>query len=427
MSRPQQENAGPLASIQDQIARKEIGKLWSSVNTMRGQTGTEPYATKAELTALERKLLSREKEVVKVAEGGSSVSGGGGGGLDLRPLDNLWTGRNTYSRLAAPDSPAVRIESMANGSTMATPNATSILLGSGYSALFDVRRTTKANEPLIVGGHAAAYVQHRVGDESHTGAVHIGLRVQTESGQRAAVGVLNESVAGMFGINNRGANANATGLYVDTYHNSTDQGGLSFTTGVSAIMHRTATSGHTVGFNAIARAAASSWGFLASGVGGFHAAFSAGNYLGPLTCDYGLDLSHATCAKAAVMVPAGKKIVMNAPSESTAIQFNMAQQSIDCTFPNGKFVRFAPDASIHGSVLWLTNDVNANGGAFFGGTVSANGGLVTNGDVQAAGGVAMLGSLHLVNANTNSPPGVAAAGYVAIVVQNSTAWVPIYR
>lgn len=111
MANIREEARGPLGSITDLVAAKEIGKLWSAVESIRGYSGgTEITAvTRAELKALENAVYARIDDLQnKPFDRGGGASGGSftsvGSSLDVRPLDNLWSGTNKWSVDGAPAS-----------------------------------------------------------------------------------------------------------------------------------------------------------------------------------------------------------------------------------------------------------------------------------------------------------------------------------
>jgi hypothetical protein len=100
------EGRGPLSSIADRVVAKEIGKLWSVVENMRG------YAKKTGVSVVTHDELDQFKQLIngrvdQLDKAGTKASNAGPGGsftsissggpsLDVRPLDNLWTGNNLW-------------------------------------------------------------------------------------------------------------------------------------------------------------------------------------------------------------------------------------------------------------------------------------------------------------------------------------------
>jgi hypothetical protein len=322
-------NPGPLHQINDDTARLEIENLWQSLKVGRGEVGSgdKRWVTLDELRAVEAKIgdttTVRRSGYTPIVQGGSSV---GGGGLDLRPLDNTWTGHNTFDRVVAgKDDPTVRLQSLRSFPIFINPQPPEgqILLDTGYTTLLDVRKSSSNSlEAAAGGGNAAIYVQHRVdGTTASVNNVSCGVRVQLESQQTANFGLVNDAVAGYFGILTKGVNVGAFGVHVDAYHRSS---GFSVTYGFDAEMLRWSLDGKTIAYHARTIGSggytqANDWAFLASpesgGAGKFKVAFGAGSdFIGPLTCDVGLDLGWASCNLYSIVLPPDRNVLWNGPS-----------------------------------------------------------------------------------------------------------------
>lgn len=107
MSDVREDGRGPLSAIQDPVAAKEIGKLWTTVESIRGGyrlNADNAAATKAELAAVEKALYQRidasTKQAKTFVNGGQTIGGTGSvtqiTGQDIRPLNNAWLGANEW-------------------------------------------------------------------------------------------------------------------------------------------------------------------------------------------------------------------------------------------------------------------------------------------------------------------------------------------
>lgn len=191
-------------------------------------------------------------------------------------------------------------------------NGANVLDPSLYRCQVAINKTTSnALEAVPPGGVAALYVQHVVDASiAPVANVNCGARIQIQSAQRAVTGVVNDLVGTYVGVYSSGENVGGFGYHVDAYHVAK---GASVMYGMSAEMSRLSPEGLTIGSHVRSISGVgmfdNDFGFLASnggGAAGFKRAYAAGSPAtgGKLTCDIGLDLTHATCDKATVAYPA---------------------------------------------------------------------------------------------------------------------------
>lgn len=321
------EARGPLTGIADESARKEIGKLWTNIEGRWPANGksAQPHTlvTHADLTRAEASLSAQIAAVKAQASSGSSS--GASEPISLLGRDNIWTGRNTYTR-------EVTVRRLDAGQLLtAYPT---IMLPTNVTYTLDVQRTTNVQTGATgVGGAAALLVNHRAegGQPQGSSVLVSGIRCQMETRHGGAANTVNDVVSGYFGLLNAGQNTNGFGVHVDAYHRA--DGNFPNTYGVSVEMFGSVYSqtGKLVG--CMVRAAGNAaflvdqgytrptdYGFLATPDAAgdrrtIQTAFSAGSdWIGPLKCSVAFDAGHAVASVAALRVRAGDKIVMDGPS-----------------------------------------------------------------------------------------------------------------
>lgn len=193
-----------------------------------------------------------------------------------------------------------------------------ILLQNKYFGAIDLQYSNKNIGAHPLGGQAGIYVQHYTDNGiATTNNVNSGIRVQAETQQRRSAGTLvNDVVAGYFGVRNRGVDVGGFGLHVDAYSGGT--GGSTTMYGMSAEMYRETNDGWTAAFHARSIDAAgyfdNDYGFLASpsvaGTKQFKKIFSGGAAeTGTMNADIGLDLAYADCATAAIRIHDGQYMI----------------------------------------------------------------------------------------------------------------------
>jgi hypothetical protein len=253
---------------------------------------------------------------------------GGGGGVNLLPLDNVWTGKNTFAKInTTMPGYTAQFKSEGNGALANT----AMLLTTNYFAAVDVRKTSNvATEQGTTGGSTAVYVQHSASGTNTAANTSIGMRVQMESSAINSGGQ-SDAVAGYFGIGNIGTNVGAFGVHVDAVHNPAS-GASSITYGMSVELYRQSLNGNTVGFHVRSQDLGAAYkdnayGFLASpgGSGGkkINYVFAAGSSLtGTLPCITGVDLSWANPSDAGIRMPAGAYLKFNGGGEQANERYN---------------------------------------------------------------------------------------------------------
>lgn len=319
MSDVRQEAPGPSSRIADDGAAKEIGKLWRRVQAF------EDLASKEELEALRKELYAA---IPKTTSTTQQVSGTG---LDIRPLNNRFTGQNVFSKTAVQNVPAVRIESL--NYLPFYPTIVSNLIDIGHVAAVDIRKSSESAEAKSgnAGGVSALIVQHRVGrTQSTVGELPFAaIRAMIHSEQPGgSVAAANLSVL------TAGSNSAASGVNIDAYHMGV---GATYTWGVAVNCLRSSLDGKVAGIVIRARGEAPYNQRVSAGIvvtasgnnsGSYDAAISIGSdYTGqspqaPLVCDYGIDLSLAQCARAAIRIPAGAFIAMNGTGNDRGFLYN---------------------------------------------------------------------------------------------------------
>jgi hypothetical protein len=324
------EGRGSLTGI-DPSASKEIGKIWSN---WEARTSGEDYGfmTRAQVNSAIASVSQRidalptQTPQVPQTGGSSAVVGGGAASGNLLVSNNTWTGTNVWNGAETPGVLRNRFLGLQSGTiTQFTPaNDTVNLEGASYQALVDVQKTFDANAfSGPIGGNSALMVQSRTGN--HTGGLFqcFGIRCHAESYAVGDGTAANHVAAGYFIGHNAAIGSLGHGLRVEMWHAALFAGGLANSFGVEASMLRASGAGVTVAFHARAGAARNynlqhDYAFLGSGVGAqFKTIFAAGSpQFGSVTCDFGLDLSRASCNIAAVSIPGGKSLMFDGPLNS---------------------------------------------------------------------------------------------------------------
>jgi hypothetical protein len=289
----------------------------------------------------------------------------GAGATNLLPLNNNWTGRNSFVKQSVTGFPAVQCISYNNG---AVGNG-AITLDTGFNTALDVRKSTNAAaESGYLGGVAGAYIQHNVTGQSASATVNSGIRVQMQTTQTRAGAFTNDVVGGYFGLYNGGNESGGFGLHVDAYHAA---GGANATTyGASVEMMRSSAAGFTVGYHARTIGNGyqnNDYGVLvgpgagAAGNAYFYKAFSAGSAnTGYLLCQYGLDLRYATCDIAAISVPSNKYITWD-DGGAIKMRFNGGTGRVE--WLNGAVGRFG--FNMTNGTIYAFDGVNGTFGSYY--------------------------------------------------------------
>jgi hypothetical protein len=264
---------------------------------------------------------------------------GGGSGTNLLPLNNNWSGQNSFAKINTTfPGWTVQVKSEGNGILPAGYALTGAGAGIYYAA-FDVRKTTNAAiEQGTPGGSVGAYIQHAVSGNITTATTSIGMRCTLETSQTRTGLVQNDAVAGYFSIANAGTDVGAFGLHVDTIH-VPSAGASSVTYGMSVELYRFNSFGNTIGYHArvVDQGGGSydgNWAFLASpgGIGGkkWKSVFAAGSTLtGTLVCDIGLDLAHCVPTDAAIRLPGNTDVKFNGAGETANMRYGSAQNTLE--------------------------------------------------------------------------------------------------
>lgn len=320
------EGRGPLSGIEAN-ASKEIGKLWTNWENRTVNGADQSFVTNAQLTAQVNALTDRidalsakpSTVVQQVAGGGSSSSAS----LDLRPLNNKWTGTNQWVRGELPGINNFQFLGLTSGliTSFTTPNSILLETGAGnYQALIDVQKSSDASVfGGFIGGNAAIYVQHRSGGFARQDYGAYGIRVQVESTAISVAPVQNAMAAGYFSVQNAGINCVGFALKLDVTHKG---GGATATYGVQVGMNRINLDGKTVGVHIQSTGQLNDYGVLMSGPTRVDRAISVGSaFLGPLACNVGIDLTYANTSMA-VMTGVNQRIVVNGPNTSVGFYYD---------------------------------------------------------------------------------------------------------
>jgi hypothetical protein len=235
---------------------------------------------------------------------------GGGGGANILPLDNIFTGKNTFAKQVG-DMPAYAARFISGTLSAVLP---SIIVDSSYSTVVDVRRQTNAATEAGTGNVAGIYLQHVVTGQTPVNTAFNGIRSQVQGDMTSGPGVtINDLVSGYFGLMNKGTGTGGWGVHTDSYH----AGAAQTTYGLSAEMYRYYSGGTTVGCHvrSIDEGASTfknDYAFLASanGAKGFSSLFKGGAFGVAVNADYGLDLLNTNIAGAAIAIPSNTKITM---------------------------------------------------------------------------------------------------------------------
>jgi hypothetical protein len=441
------EGPGSLGGDVDDGVRREIGKLWHTMQNRLGYLHNQPtkpdhvLVTQGDLKTIQQDITRRIDALNPTTPASVQILGDGGssgGGLDLRPLDNQWTGLNAWDHADTANLRPFAFTSFNSGTTMIPPNAVrSIMLDTGYNALIDVRKTSGAQSgALSGGGNAAVYVQHRIDTTvAAVNNVNSGIRVQLETWQRSSA-VVNDAVAGYFGLYNHGFNSGGFGVHVDAYHAATGNG---VTYGVDVELFREFLDGKTIAFHARAAADApfgnvNDWAYLASpqsgGSGRFKVAFGAGSdFIGALPCDIGLDLGFASCSQFAVVLPANRWLMWNGPynaavpvkarfNEGGWIEWHCGEQDTFRIDNTGRIHAW------HG--LALNNNALVPTPGYSVLEWQAPGRLAWSLGAQNVFSVTNAGILELPLVPTYGLSVTGLAGYFAMIIQNTLVGVPFY-
>jgi hypothetical protein len=317
---------GPLSSIGDRIAAKEIGKLWDAVEGRFGYQGGNgrSFVTEDRLAAALRSIASGPA-IVNPGSLGQGVIGGGASGAssavggDITSLNNVWSGFNTYVGVAALGQPAISVQGLGG---QAINTGSSILVAPAqYSALVELERVTAiaATTPTGARGISGMVVQHRVSGVGSTTSSAVLAAMETTQNGGGAIGAWTW-------IGNLGSSVSAAGLNVVAYHNSVSAG---VTTGAKVDISRPSAQGSVFG------CAVTLYGDASSGLYGIDAAyiahptgsanrrmasvFQAGHpTLGSVVCDIGLNLALASCDAAAIVVPNGRLVTLTGANQNVA-------------------------------------------------------------------------------------------------------------
>lgn len=330
------EARGPLTGIESNAA-KEIGKLWTNAESRTAAGAGQAFVTndqlKAQVTALTQRIDGLSTQTVKILEQPGGSGGVSGGGLDLRPLDNTWTGTNTWTRgeLAAINN--FRFLGLTSGPITSFTTPLSILLEAGpgnYQALIDVQKSSDASVfGGFIGGNAAIYVQHRAGGIPARDIGIYGVRVQVESivDTRTNPNVVNTMAAGYFSIQNAGVNVIAYGLKLDINHKGNARP-ITTTYGLQINMNRMFLDGKTFGINITSiNQSMNDYGLLLSGQNnvGYDRAISIGSsFWGPTTANVGLDFTYGSFNTAALMLAPAQRVIFNGPDNHVGLLYDAA-------------------------------------------------------------------------------------------------------
>lgn len=239
-----------------------------------------------------------------------------GSGTNILPLDNAFTGKNTFTKQAGA-YPAFTAQF--NSGTL-SPTGPSIIATTGYSSGVDIRRQSNAASETVGSGGAGThglFVQHVVTGALPGNSVYTAIRAQVESAQSAGGGVTVNDVVGVYaGLMNKGVGTGGFGIHVDAYHYAT---GSCSTYGSSIEMFVRSASGTAIGqlIRNIDDGAGSYAGYAGLGIAtgglngkGFAYAIKAGLFGSTLPCNYGLDLVDASCNNAAVSIGSNKLVTL---------------------------------------------------------------------------------------------------------------------
>lgn len=332
-------DAGPgsLSAIADPAARNEIRKLWSCITARNGSAGDtdQVYATQADLTALKSNILD-SIEFPQQKPAGQSGGGGvfvGSGSIDIRPLANSWTNYNTWTLGETPGKNNWRFLALTSGPITAFVSDT-IMLEAGptsYQAAIDVQKTSEGTVfNGLIGGNAAIYVQHRSGTSPGAPSLKsfgcYGMRVQAQSYVETAVDVGNAVAAGYFSTLNQTINGTGWGLKVEAWHKGAN---ATVSYGVEVNLLRYFLDGKTIGFhcrsasNAALYHNTNDYGLLVSGPVPINYALSVGSgFLGVVQCEVGLDLTYAQASRAAIMIAANQRFVVDGPENIVGFYYD---------------------------------------------------------------------------------------------------------
>lgn len=282
------------------------------------------------------------------------------------PDNNEWTGYNDFVKPATLGAP---VHGLRSGPQIGN---SAILLASNYVALGDVQKTTdvavEAPATASWGGNFATYIQHKVaGKCGMFGTLTGGIRAQLETRQERNGAPINDACAGYLGLFNDGVDVGGFGLHVDAYHAGFAQRGHS-TYGMSAECWKQAPAGIMAGYVVRAQQGDVDYGLVMAHSGG---QFKRGLQLGcppygsggvqgaPGTTtlfEVGIDLSWATCHKAAIQVGAGDAIVLSGqPQPQTSALVDACNMLFDGTtgmfaVRNGGVHKF--DVNMSNGIIW---------------------------------------------------------------------------
>jgi hypothetical protein len=285
-------------------------------------------------------------------------------GTNLLPLNNTWTGANTWQKLCTTTVAQQVIKSENNG---ALPNSGITYLALAPSA-FEVRKTTNlATEVPGPGGISGAVVQHYASGAATANSVQCGIRVQMDTVQTSSAGT-NDAVGAYIGFRNQGTNVGGFGIHADAYHSAS--GGNSTTYGLSSEMYRTSAAGFTVGLHARSIGGGflnNDYGVLVSpGAGAannayFLKAFAAGSFnTGYLLCQYGLDLRYATSDIAAIAIASNKYVTLD-DGGGIRTRFNSGTGMVE--WSNGGTSRFG--FNMTNGTIYAFDGVNGSFGSYY--------------------------------------------------------------
>jgi hypothetical protein len=322
------EARGPLSTIEDRATRRELGKLWTTLEGRMPAAGkvAEPHTlvTHADITRTEAALSKRIEAIELQARQTNVVQGGGGAaGSNLLARNNVWTGTNEYRG-------NVLLRRLATGAISVNP--VTIMLEDNYSGSLDIQRTTDiaSGEAVLTAGASALFVQHRAQGTHAGGAATAeirGISSHVETTQSASASYLNTACAGYFAVHNMGTECSAQGVQVDAYHRANGNGPN--TVGVSVRLYGSTygQTGKVAGVAIVASGLAPydrriDFGFLVhpdgSPASNVHYPFSAGSDwgAGTLTCRVAFDAAHARPSLAAVRIRSGDAIIFDGPDRN---------------------------------------------------------------------------------------------------------------